>query len=167
MSDSPVDRTVLGPPRKPAASSLIRANRQPAVDAAPTSQPQPAPAPATSEPATDVASPKMSAPSEPAHPSIATSQPHQEPEQGAGPVKDPAPVKESATWKMTFHLPSDLRLRVRAVFKATKDFEGELTFAQMLSGIIERECEAREAKYNKGERFRGGEQNLPRGRPFV
>lgn len=66
--------------------------------------------------------------------------------------------------RITFDIPTDLRTRVRAMFTVTHFEEGEDTFSAMLCNILARECTRREAEYNGGERFKGGERPIPPGR---
>lgn len=158
MSD-PVDRTVSGPPprRRASASTLLQQNRgaeasqevQPTV-AAPSEQTWP---PAGIAPV----------PSPVTH-GIEPEQPRgMEPGGEREPSQNVAPRLMS---KVTFDLPTDLRNRVRLVYKRTNSQEDDDTFAHMMRKIIEAECERREALYNGGERFAGESKPLRGGRPL-
>lgn len=88
------------------------------------------------------------------------------------PVPPVAPVVEEVTedaprqYKMTFSLPTDLRSRLRSVYRATRTVEDDESLSAMLAGLIERECIRREAIYNGGQRYVGGGENLKQGRPL-
>jgi hypothetical protein len=102
-------------------------------------------------------------------PAIATSaEPAVEP--AAAPVPAPEPrttaVRSSSTAKVTYQIPLDLRDRVNAMFMATRAQEGERSFSEMVSNLLEREAIARENRYNGGRRFEPHAGQLPVGRPI-
>jgi len=68
---------------------------------------------------------------------------------------------------ITVELPAELRDRARAMFRHTKHLEGPEFFHELIGELLSAECGRREAIYNGGEPFPGGDKNLPRGRPFA
>ena len=63
-------------------------------------------------------------------------------------------------------IPHDLRTRIRAAYRATSVAEGHRSFSDFVAAVLEAEAQRLEAQYNDGQRFTGGEQNLPTGRPL-
>lgn len=163
MSDA-VDRSVGGPLAKKSASQLMKKNRLSAPEQAQEWLPD---------------EPEAEAPASPAlEPAPVAVEPVQPAAQPAAADREAAPDRTSPAAqvhgsandpliKVTFGLPADLRFRMRAMYRATKDAEDEMYLSEMLARIIERECERREQLYNGGARFTGGERNLPRGRPLA
>ena len=76
------------------------------------------------------------------------------------------PIPASRRVATSIEMTSDLRDRLRATFRATRELESEDTLRQMFEKLIEDECARREDLYNNGLAFVGGERNLPRGRPL-
>lgn len=164
MSDlGDTDRTVGAPPPRRTAASLLQSNRsatsEPTADspdryvAPPPVRPAPTQTRAVPEPSITeeiVVGERVSATVYESAPTAATV-----------PTRKPRPLT------VTFAIPQDLRTRARAMFRATAQVEGDDSFAGMLCSIIERECERREARYNAGERFTGGEQMLLPGRKIT
>lgn len=89
----------------------------------------------------------------------AAAQPQFEPE---------AAVEPAATAKQQVNasIPHDLRTRIRAAYRATSVAEGHRSFSDFVAAVLEAEAQRLEARYNDGQRFTGGEQNLPTGRPL-
>lgn len=63
-------------------------------------------------------------------------------------------------------IPHDLRTRVRAAYRATSVAEGHRSFSDFVAAVLETEAKRLEAQYNGGQRFAGGDQQLPTGRPL-
>lgn len=69
--------------------------------------------------------------------------------------------------RITFDLPEDLRLRVRTVFKKTRNDEDDESFGDMMRKMTEAECRRREALYNGGQRYPTDARPLQAGRSII
>lgn len=58
------------------------------------------------------------------------------------------------------------RARIRLADRASAAAEGHRSFSDFVASFLAAEATRLEAKYNDGQRFGGGEQPLPPGRPF-
>jgi hypothetical protein len=166
MSD-PIDRSVpLPPPRPERPLSLIKTNRAPPTEPAsaePTPEPSrteaptawPAFANATGTLEAAAVAPVVQAPIL-TMPTAAVERP-----------LDASGVPTPAIERISFDLPADLRQRVRAAFKATRNDEDDESFGDMMRKIVAAECERREAVYNGGQRYSGDSRPLRAGRPIV
>ena len=159
----PPARGAQTPPRSGSASSLIKATRpapatepERAVEVALEAKASPAPAPTEAPPVSAFTAPEIAA--------TESLTPETE-----APRRMRSPEKRAKAKKttLTVELPVDLRARVRATFRATKDIEGPEFFAQFMAQLLEQECDRREALYNGGQPFPDGDKMLPRGRPFA
>lgn len=63
-------------------------------------------------------------------------------------------------------VPSDLRARIRSAYRATSVQEGHRSFSDFVATLLESEAVRLEGRYNGGQRFSGGQQPLPPGRPL-
>ena len=61
-------------------------------------------------------------------------------------------------------LPTPLRNRARAAYRATSYAEGDNTWSHFVAKAIEAETARREAEHNKGEMYPSWGENLPGGR---
>lgn len=80
----------------------------------------------------------------------------------AAPVRPPATAKQ----QVNASIPHDLRSRIRAAYRATSVAEGHRSFSDFVAAVLEAEAQRLEDRYNDGQRFTGGEHNLPTGRPL-
>ena len=146
MTDSDTSRTVAAPParkRTMDASRLLASNREADFLASAVQHPEPQ-RPAFIPPA-EV--PVAEVPATVTAPQEANQKPKRRP-------------------NLTIDIEPDLRARVRAVYKATHDREGEDTFQGMIWKVLEDLCIRREQYYNNGQRFDGGDEAFRRGRPI-
>ena len=67
-----------------------------------------------------------------------------------------ADPKDTETANMTVSLPTPLRNRVRAAYRATSYAEGDNTWSHFVAKAIEAETARREAQHNAGEMYRPG-----------
>lgn len=156
----PPPRGAQPPPRSGPASSLIKAARPTAPAAEPEEAigaPAATPAAAASIPVAEVEAATPAPAQVPLAPEAEARRRMRSPEKRAKAQKT----------TLTVELPIDLRNRVRATFRATKDREGPEFFAEFLAQLLEQECERRENLFNGGQPFPGGDKMLPRGRPFA
>lgn len=79
------------------------------------------------------------------------------------PAKKEEP-KESPTENMTVSIPTALRNRAKAAYKATSYSEGDTTWAHFVAKAIEAETLRREAEHNQGEMYPAWGEKLPGGR---
>lgn len=79
------------------------------------------------------------------------------------PAKKEEP-KESPTENMTVSIPTALRNRAKAAYKATSYSEGDNTWAHFVAKAIEAETLRREAEHNQGEMYPAWGEKLPGGR---
>jgi Centromere-binding protein ParB C-terminal len=79
------------------------------------------------------------------------------------PAKKEEP-KESPTENMTVSIPTALRNRAKAAYKATSYAEGDNTWAHFVAKAIEAETRRREAEHNQGEMYPAWGEKLPGGR---
>jgi hypothetical protein len=158
MSENPT-RTIAGltpPPR--GVSRLVRSNRAqpsaaPAEPAAAT-EPQPAAAPTAAEAAPAAPTTPQAEPTAAKAPRAATR------------PTTPAAAPQQGKHTITVYLPSDLRQRARAAFNATRTLEADASFSDMVTKAIEAEVTRREIEHNNGQRYAGGHDQLPTGRPL-
>jgi hypothetical protein len=161
MSDFLSDRKVQPPIRKP--SALIKQNRKPdttdtRIEGTATSPVAEAMAVPLEAPTTAFSNiPQSTPPSVKTEPVPTVQLPERRAEATAN----------STEVKVAFNMPIDLRDRLRAAFRATKNSEGEIFLAEMYNAAIEREVSRREALYNNSQTFPGGDVPMPRGKPFV
>lgn len=88
---------------------------------------------------------------------------HAAPQAGAAEQSErPASVKQ----QVNASIPADLRTRIRAAYRATSLAEDHRSFSDFVAAVLEAEAQRLEDKYNDGNRFTGGEWNLPTGRPL-
>lgn len=186
MSDT-TPRTVGGPPpRGTGPSTLIKALRThaPAAGEAPSAAPVDSDVPARTVAAPPPRAPRQQQPSvsTPAPPLAAPANPYMAPsavesdrvESTAAPVvptgatveAKQAAAESKVPPKITFKTTDVRRNRLRATFRATKDFEDEEYVTEFLEKALDAECTRREQLYNNGQPFTGGEKALPRGRAF-
>ena len=173
----PIDRGVPAPPVR--RTNLVKAFREEAqmaknpesvaptawpsfadADRQPVIVPPPAPEPEPTAPA-DIAMPVAVQP--------AAAAPFA-PEPVAG-VQPPAPATASRAAitpeRITFDLPVDLRLRVRTVFKKTRNDEDDESFGDMMRKMVAAECRRREALYNGGQQYPIDARPLQSGRSIL
>lgn len=163
MSDTPVIRTVGGPPaRRAAPAPSYTPPREGAARSLIKSQ-RPAPGARTVPSASQVEPSRQLDPEPPPGSGVAPAETLVAEEQSSRVRRNGRPA---TIVKTTIEMPVQLRDRMRAVFRATSSIEGEDTLKEMLNKLIEQECSRREAIYNNGAPFDGGERNLPRGRPL-
>ncbi|MET3937153.1 hypothetical protein [Arthrobacter sp. OAP107] len=79
------------------------------------------------------------------------------------PAKKEEP-KGSPTENMTVSIPTALRNRAKAAYKATSYAEGDNTWAHFVAKAIEAETRRREAEHNQGEMYPSWGEKLPGGR---
>jgi hypothetical protein len=72
--------------------------------------------------------------------------------------------KDSPTENMTVSIPTALRNRAKAAYKATSYAEGDNTWAHFVAKAIEAETRRREAEHNQGEMYPSWGEKLPGGR---
>lgn len=80
-----------------------------------------------------------------------------------GPAKKEEP-KGASTENMTVSIPTALRNRAKAAYKATSYAEGDNTWAHFVAKAIEAETLRREAEHNQGEMYPAWGEKLPGGR---
>lgn len=73
-------------------------------------------------------------------------------------------AKDGATAPMTVNIPTALRNRAKAAYKATSYAEGDNTWAHFVAKAIEAETLRREAQHNQGEMYPAWGDKLPGGR---
>ncbi|MFJ6028734.1 hypothetical protein ACIQCN_14835 [Pseudarthrobacter sp. NPDC092424] len=82
--------------------------------------------------------------------------------------QEPAAKKEEAkdaeTAPMTVSIPTAIRNRAKAAYKATSYVEGDNTWAHFVAKAIEAETLRREAEHNQGEMYPAWGEKLPGGR---
>ncbi|UKA69191.1 hypothetical protein LFT44_21960 (plasmid) [Arthrobacter sp. FW306-05-C] len=79
------------------------------------------------------------------------------------PAKKEEP-KDAKTENMTVSIPTALRSRAKAAYKATSYAEGDNTWAHFVAKAIEAETRRREAEHNQGEMYPAWGEKLPGGR---
>lgn len=72
--------------------------------------------------------------------------------------------KNSPTESMTVSIPTALRNRAKAAYKATSYAEGDNTWAHFVAKAIEAETRRREAEHNQGEMYPEWGEKLAGGR---
>jgi hypothetical protein len=72
--------------------------------------------------------------------------------------------QEIETANMTVSIPTSLRNRARAAYKATNYAEGDNTWSHFVAKAIEAETVRREAEHNDGAMYPSWSENLPGGR---
>ena len=72
--------------------------------------------------------------------------------------------KESPTENMTVSIPTALRNRAKAAYKATSYAEGDNTWAHFVAKALEAETLRREAEHNQGQMYPAWGEKLPGGR---
>lgn len=113
--------------------------------------------PASNRPALGLPPRKGAAPA--AEAPLARMLPGHRPEAPAKP--DP---QDTALSPMTVSIPSALRNRARAAYRATSYTEGDNTWSHFVTKAIEAETARREAEHNRGEMYPSWEEKLPGGR---
>ena len=73
-------------------------------------------------------------------------------------------TKDAETAPMTVNIPTALRNRAKAAYKATSYAEGDNTWAHFVAKAIEAETLRREAEHNQGEMYPAWGEKLPGGR---
>ncbi|GAA1448348.1 ParB family protein [Leifsonia poae] len=73
----------------------------------------------------------------------------------------------AARTTITFYIPGPLRDRARAAYRSTSFAEKDTSWSEMLTKALVVEVERREAQYNHGDRYTGGEAPLSPGRPIT
>ena len=73
-------------------------------------------------------------------------------------------VKDAETAPMTVSIPTAIRNRAKAAYKATSYVEGDNTWAHFVAKAIEAETLRREAEHNAGEMYPAWGEKLPGGR---
>lgn len=73
-------------------------------------------------------------------------------------------VKDAETAPMTVNIPTAIRNRAKAAYKATSYVEGDNTWAHFVAKAIEAETLRREAEHNQGEMYPAWGEKLPGGR---
>ena len=73
-------------------------------------------------------------------------------------------VKDAETAPMTVSIPTAIRNRAKAAYKATSYVEGDNTWAHFVAKAIEAETLRREAEHNQGEMYPAWGEKLPGGR---
>lgn len=63
-------------------------------------------------------------------------------------------------------VPTDVRARIRAAYRATAAAEGHRSFSDLIAALLDVEATRLEQRYNNGQPFTGGEHALPPGRPL-
>lgn len=156
MTDAPVRRIGGLAPRsgEPALSRLVKANREAAPAAQPTSTP------------TETSAATPSAPQAAAAAAKAAPAPKKARQAAAKPQRTAQPGSGTKS-TLTVYVPGDVRARSRAAFKATQRLEGDASYSDMVAKAIATEVARREAAYNEGRPFDGGDEALPTGRPLV
>lgn len=79
------------------------------------------------------------------------------------PAKTEEP-KDAQSSPMTVSIPTALRNRAKAAYKATSYAEGDNTWAHFIAKAIEAETCRREAEHNQGEMYPEWGEKLPGGR---
>ncbi len=159
MTDAPARKIGGLTPRsgEPALRRLVKANREaaPASTATqPTSSPTETPTATPSTPQPAAAAAKAAPASKRAR--QAAAKPHRAAQASSG-----------SKSTLTVYVPGDIRARSRAAFKATQRLEGDASYSDMVAKAIATEVARREAAYNEGRPFVGGDEALPTGRPLV
>lgn len=72
--------------------------------------------------------------------------------------------RDAPTENMTVSIPTALRNRAKAAYKATSYAEGDNTWAHFVAKAIEPETLRREAEHNHGEMYPAWGEKLPGGR---
>lgn len=72
--------------------------------------------------------------------------------------------KDAGTAPMTVSIPTAIRNRAKAAYKATSYVEGDNTWAHFVAKAIEAETLRREAEHNQGEMYPEWGEKLPGGR---
>ena len=72
--------------------------------------------------------------------------------------------KDAETAPMTVNIPTAIRNRAKAAYKATSYVEGDNTWAHFVAKAIEAETLRREAEHNQGEMYTAWGEKLPGGR---
>ena len=72
--------------------------------------------------------------------------------------------KDAETAPMTVTIPTAIRNRAKAAYKATSYVEGDNTWAHFVAKAIEAETLRREAEHNQGETYPAWGEKLPGGR---
>ena len=78
--------------------------------------------------------------------------------------QESAAKKEAGTAPMTVSIPTAIRNRAKAAYKATSYVEGDNTWAHFVAKAIEAETLRREAEHNQGEMYPAWGEKLPGGR---
>jgi hypothetical protein len=73
-------------------------------------------------------------------------------------------AKDAQTEPMTVSIPTAIRNRAKAAYKATSYAEGDNTWAHFVAKAIEAETLRREAEHNQGEMYPAWGEKLPGGR---
>ena len=72
--------------------------------------------------------------------------------------------KDAETAPMTVNIPTAIRNRAKAAYKATSYVEGDNTWAHFVAKAIEAETLRREVEHNQGEMYPAWGEKLPGGR---
>ena len=73
-------------------------------------------------------------------------------------------LKDAEMAPMTVSIPTAIRNRAKAAYKATSYVEGDNTWAHFVAKAIEAETLRREAEHNEGEMYPAWGEKLPGGR---
>lgn len=83
------------------------------------------------------------------------------------PVQPPETATDPAKKQVTIYMKKVDRERAKAAYQATSSQENDRSWSDFVALALMNEVERREAKYNNGEPFPGGTENLTRGRKLA
>lgn len=82
------------------------------------------------------------------------------------PAKVQTAAATSAKKQLNVAIPTDLRQRANATYRATAHIEGHRSFAEFVAAALEAEIHRLEADHNGGQRYPHDDSTLPTGRPL-